>query len=214
MKRDLGRIRTQYQSSPLLKKDVSENPLVEFSKWFDRVFADKKLEEPNAMTLSTNGLDGYPRSRIVLLKFYGPEGFGFYTNYESDKAQAIEENRNVSLGFYWPHRYQQVLIKGEAHKIDEATSKQYFESRPKGSQIVALLSNQSSVVSSRFALEKSFERLEKEYTSKSISKPTNWGGYQVVPVEYEFWQGQKNRLHDRLRYTNKSGIWKVERLAP
>ena len=214
MKKVLGQIRTQYQSPPLLEKEVSQNPLEEFSKWFERVSADKKLKEPNAMILSTIGLDGYPKSRIVLLKFYDTNGFGFYTNYQSDKAKAISNNQNVSLGFYWPHRYQQVLIKGKANKTDLVTSQQYFESRPKGSQISALLSHQSSIVDNRSVLEKKFKTLKKQYADKSVPKPSNWGGYQVIPIEYEFWQGQKNRLHDRLRYSNNSGIWKIERLAP
>ncbi|MCY4161594.1 MAG: pyridoxamine 5'-phosphate oxidase [Flavobacteriaceae bacterium] len=214
MKKDISQMRTQYQSPPLLKKHISENPIVEFSKWFERICADKKIKEPNAMILSTIGLDGYPRNRIVLLKFYGPQGFGFYTNYQSDKAQSILKNPHVGLGFYWPHRHQQVLIKGKAKKIDDATSQQYFESRPKGSQMAALLSHQSSIIPSRSFLEKGFEQLKKQFTHQSISKPTSWGGYQVNPVEYEFWQGQKNRLHDRLRYSNKSGNWKIERLAP
>ncbi len=214
MKKDIGQIRTQYQSSPLLEKEVSQDPLEEFSKWFERIFADKKLKEPNAMILSTIGLDGFPKSRVVLLKFYGTEGFGFYTNYQSDKAKAISKNQNVSLSFYWPHRYQQVLIKGKAHQISPIISQRYFESRPKGSQISALLSPQSSIIDNRSVLEKKFKTLEKQYADKSVPKPSNWGGYQVVPIEYEFWQGQRNRLHDRLRYSNHLGIWKIERLAP
>ena len=214
MNRDIGKLRTQYSSLGLSKKDLSGNPLEQFSLWFDQVSNENIIKEPNAMTLSTIGLDGYPRARVVLLKFFGENGFGFYTNLLSQKGRAIANNPRVSLSFYWPYKFQQILIKGIAHIVDDRIAEQYFQSRPKGSQLAALLSEQSSVIPNRNSLEKKYAQLETSYSHKVVSKPLNWGGYRVIPEEYEFWQGQKNRLHDRFRYTYRTENWEIHRLAP
>ena len=167
------------------------------------------------MTISTNGLDGYPKSRVVLLKKYTHEGFIFYTNYNSEKSKAILANPNVCLSFFWPAAERQVIIKGTAEKIAGNLSDGYFESRPRGSQLGAIASNQSEVVKDRAELESRLKVLEKEYKGKTIERPSNWGGFIVKPVELEFWQGRPNRLHDRIRYKlSDDYTWTIERLAP
>jgi pyridoxamine 5'-phosphate oxidase len=167
------------------------------------------------MTIATVGKDGFPKNRIVLLKKFTWEGFIFYTNYNSEKGKAIEANQNICLSFFWPALEQQIIIKGKAEKLAENLSDGYFESRPKGSQLGAWASNQSSVVASREVLENNIINLEKEYQDKEIPRPEHWGGYLVKPTSIEFWQGRPNRLHDRIRYTLEEDFsWKLERLAP
>lgn len=173
------------------------------------------VDEPNAMTVSTVGLDGFPKSRVVLLKKYTHEGFIFYTNYNSEKGKAISENPNLCLSFFWANLERQVIIKGVAEKLPENLSDGYFESRPEGSKLGAVVSEQSTVIDSRAVLEDNLARLEKEYSDKEIERPKHWGGYLVRPVSMEFWQGRPNRLHDRIRYTLTDEYeWKMERLAP
>jgi pyridoxamine 5'-phosphate oxidase len=167
------------------------------------------------MTVSTIGKDGFPKSRVVLLKKYTFEGFIFYSNYESEKGLAIAENSNVCISFFWPAMERQIIIKGKAEKIAENLSDGYFESRPRGSQLGALVSNQSSVIPSRLYIEQKLKNLEAEYEGKEIARPAHWGGYTVKPQEIEFWQGRANRLHDRMRYQLQTDYsWKIERLAP
>ena len=167
------------------------------------------------MTLSTFGLDGFPKSRVVLLKKYTFEGFIFYTNYESEKGKAMTANPKVCLSFHWAAAERQVIIKGTAEKIAANLSDGYFESRPKGSQLGAIASNQSSVIANREVLETKLKSLEAEYENKEITRPEFWGGFIVKPIEIEFWQGRANRLHDRIRYQLQADYsWKIERLAP
>ena len=214
MNSDLSNYRKSYEKGELLETNVPENPLELFRKWFHEV--DSFFSgETNAMTLSTLGLDGFPKSRIVLLKKYTYEGFIFYTNYDSEKGRAILNNPNVCLSFFWQSAERQVIIKGKAEKIAENLSDGYFESRPRGSQLGALVSNQSQVVTSREAMEAKLKSLESEYEGKEIPRPKNWGGFIVKPVEIEFWQGRPNRLHDRLRYTLQDDYnWSICRLSP
>lgn len=214
MNSDLSNYRKSYEKGELLESNVPENPLELFRKWFHEV--DSFFSgETNAMTLSTLGLDGFPKSRIVLLKKYTYEGFIFYTNYDSEKGRAILNNPNVCLSFFWQSAERQVIIKGKAEKIAENLSDGYFESRPRGSQLGALVSNQSQVVTSREAMEAKLKSLESEYEGKEIPRPKNWGGFIVKPVEIEFWQGRPNRLHDRLRYTLQDDYnWSICRLSP
>lgn len=186
-----------------------------FQRWFYEVEASEGVDEPNAMTLSTLGLDGFPKNRVVLLKKYTFEGFIFYTNYESEKGKAIARNPHVCLSFFWPNMERQIIIKGKVEKIAANLSDGYFESRPEGSKLGAIVSNQSTVIQSREVLEQELQKLEKEYEGKEIERPAYWGGYIVKPVSLEFWQGRPNRLHDRIRYSLQADYnWKIERLAP
>jgi pyridoxamine 5'-phosphate oxidase len=187
----------------------------QFQKWFHEVEATDGVDEPNAMTVSTIGLDGFPKSRVVLMKRFTFEGFIFYTNYQSEKGRAIAANPSVCLSFFWPNLERQVIIKGKAEKIAENLSDGYFESRPKGSQLGAVVSDQSEVVPSREHLEGKLKELEQEYEGKEVPRPEYWGGFLVRPISIEFWQGRPNRLHDRIRYTLQEDFdWKIERLAP
>ena len=199
----------------MLLENVPENPIELFRNWFIEVDMHFNIDETNAMTISTIGLDRFPKSRVVLLKKYTYEGFIFYTNYNSEKGKAIEANPNVCLSFFWHSAERQIIIKGKAEKLPENLSDGYFESRPRGSQLGAIASNQSDVVLDRHELESKLTALEAEYKDKPIERPNHWGGYIVKPIELEFWQGRPNRLHDRIRYQLQSDYnWKIERLAP
>ena len=215
MENDLGNYRKSYEKGALLLKDTPENPMELFQKWFYEIDEHFPEDETNAMTLSTIGLDSYPKSRVVLLKKYTYEGFIFYTNYTSEKGKAITANPNVCLSFFWHAAERQIIIKGKAEKIAENLSDGYFESRPRGSQLGAIVSNQSDVVKDRSELEEKLNQLEKAYEGREIVRPNYWGGFIVKPVEIEFWQGRANRLHDRIRYKLDSEYnWIIERLAP
>ncbi|MCA0957539.1 pyridoxamine 5'-phosphate oxidase [Allomuricauda sp. XS_ASV26] len=215
MQKDLSNYRKSYEKSELTEATVKENPLEQFQKWFYEVEASDGVDEPNAMTVSTLGLDGFPKSRVVLMKKFTFEGFIFYTNYQSEKGKAIEANPSICLSFFWPNMERQVIIKGKAEKIAENLSDGYFESRPTGSQLGAVVSDQSEVVPSRDYLEKKLKELEQKYEGQEVPRPEYWGGYLVRPISIEFWQGRPNRLHDRIRYTLQDDYdWKIERLAP
>ncbi len=215
MEKDLGDYRKSYEKTALTENTISGNPMEAFQKWFYETEASDGVDEPNAMTVSTIGLDGFPKSRVVLLKKFTYEGFIFYSNYESEKGKAIANNPNVCISFFWPNMERQIIIKGKAEKLPSNLSDGYFESRPEGSKLGAIVSNQSSIIPSREYLENKLKELEKEYESKEIERPDYWGGYIVKPESIEFWQGRPNRLHDRIRYTmQKDFDWKMERLAP
>ena len=215
MKNKLHDYRKLYSKHQLLEEEVPEDPFDFFHTWIRETEANKEVDEVNTMSVSTVGLDRYPRSRIVLLKEYDKEGFVFYTNYNSEKGKAIAKNPRVCLSFFWSTSERQVIIKGIAKKTSEEDSTAYFHSRPRGSQLGAWASEQSSVVPSREFLQKKLEMLEQEYEDKEIPKPPHWGGYKVFPEEFEFWQGRPNRLHDRIYYTKESEFdWKIDRLAP
>lgn len=215
MDSDLSNYRKSYEKNELLKKDVPENPLELFQKWFYEIDNHFDVDEVNAMTLSTIGLDGYPKNRVVLLKKYTYEGFIFYTNYESEKGRAITENPNVCISFFWHSAERQIIIKGKAEKIAENLSDGYFESRPIGSQLGALASNQSEIIENRKMLDDKLNNLEIQYRGKEIPRPKYWGGFIVKPIEIEFWQGRPNRMHDRIRYQLQEDYnWKIERLQP
>ena len=215
MEKDLGDYRKSYNKGALLETAISDNPMELFQKWFHEVDTHFSQDETNAMTISTIGLDGFPKNRVVLLKKYTFEGFIFYTNYESEKGRAMDVNPNVCLSFHWAAAERQVIIKGTAKKIADNLSDGYFESRPKGSQLGAMASRQSSVIANREVLEAKLNSLELEYQTKAISRPKFWGGFLVKPIEIEFWQGRENRLHDRIRYQLQADFsWKIERLSP
>jgi pyridoxamine 5'-phosphate oxidase len=215
MKQDLSDYRKSYEKSELLEENCVENPIEMFRNWFVEVEQSETVAEVNAMTLSTIGLDGFPKSRVVLLKKYTHEGFIFYSNYNSEKGKAIAANPRVCISFFWPAMERQIIIKGKVEKIAENLSDGYFESRPRGSQLGALVSDQSSVIPSREYLEQKLADLENAYEGKEIERPSHWGGYIVKPKEMEFWQGRANRLHDRIRYQLQPDYsWKIDRLAP
>ena len=215
MEKDLSNYRKSYEKGELLLKDTPENPLELFRTWFNEVDQHFPQDETNAMTVSTIGLDGYPKNRVVLLKKFTYEGFIFYTNYQSEKGKAIANNPNICLSFFWHGAERQIIIKGKAEKIAANLSDGYFESRPKGSQLGALASNQSEVVESRDVLENKLKALELAYIDKEVERPEFWGGYIVKPISIEFWQGRPNRLHDRILYTLEENYdWIKKRLSP
>lgn len=212
---DLGDYRKSYEKSELLESSIPEDPINLFHRWFYEVKDFNGDEEVNAMTVSTIGLDGFPKSRVVLLKKYSEEGFIFYTNYDSEKGKAILNNPNICLSFFWHSLERQVIIKGIAQKTSSIVSDNYFASRPDGSKLGAIVSNQSNVIPDRFFLENKLLELEKIYKDSNIPRPENWGGFLVSPIEVEFWQGRPNRLHDRIRYKLQEDYsWKIDRLAP
>jgi|SRR5690606_5216002 len=214
MAEELHHYRKSYEKHELSETSVDENPMQQFRKWFFEVIDSGGIDEVNAMTLTTIGMDGFPKGRVVLLKKYDEYGFYFYTNYNSEKGRAIAKNNKVSLSFFWPNIERQVIIKGIAEKTSEADSTNYFHSRPKGSQLGAIVSQQSSILKSREILEQTLIELEKKYGEQEIPKPAEWGGFLIKPISIEFWQGRPNRLHDRIRYTLNDNDWIIERLAP
>lgn len=212
---DLSNYRKVYDKSSLTEEHLPEEPVTLFRNWFVEFEESGSAGEVNAMTVSTFGLDGFPKNRVVLLKQFTFEGFTFYSNYNSEKGRAIAANPNVCLSFFWQEMERQVIIKGVAEKTSVNNSDGYFESRPHGSQLGAVVSPQSEVIPSRDYLEEALKSLEAEYDGKAVPRPEHWGGYLVRPVEVEFWQGRPNRLHDRIRYTQQEDLgWKMERLAP
>jgi len=215
MGKDLSNYRKVYNKRELSKKEVLENPMELFQKWFYEVEEFGGNIEPNAMIISTIGLDGFPKGRVVLLKKYTWEGFIFYTNYNSEKGKAILNNPKVCLTFFWNNLERQVIIKGIAEKIAENLSDGYFETRPDGSKLGAWASDQSEIVPSRKYLDDRLASFEKKFNHKEIPRPKYWGGFIVKPISMEFWQGRPNRMHDRIIYTlQKNYDWKIARLAP
>jgi pyridoxamine 5'-phosphate oxidase len=214
MDKNLHDYRKTYEKGALTEDTVTENPMHQFTLWFKEAEESSTVDEVNAMTLSTVDASGMPRGRVVLLKEIGQEGFIFYTNYASEKGQAIAINNKVCLSFFWPGLERQIIIKGEATKISEGKSTAYFSKRPRESQLGALVSDQSASIKDRATLEQKLAVLDKTYEDKSIPKPETWGGYLIRPMEFEFWQGRPSRLHDRIRYAKNNDIWTIERLQP
>ena len=214
-KEDLGQLRKSYDKSSLDLSDVGDDPIGFFKKWFDEASNHSEIEEANAMSLATLGIDDFPKSRVVLLKAFTDKGFVFYTNYQSEKGLAIAHHPKVGLSFFWPPLERQVIIKGLIQKTPSDLSDEYFNSRPKGSQLGAIVSDQSNVISDRTIIEAKLNALEVQYKNEEIPRPDNWGGYLVIPKSIEFWQGRPNRLHDRIRcHLSQTGLWDLERLAP
>jgi pyridoxamine 5'-phosphate oxidase len=196
------------------REDLNPDPIVQFEAWF-RHACDTVSMDPNAVSLSTVDAENRPASRTVLLKSFDADGFVFFTNYGSRKASNIDANPNVAMLFFWSDAARQVKIRGHAELIPEKETLEYFISRPRGSQIGAWVSAQSSAISSRSILENKFQEIKQKFANKEIPLPSFWGGYRVAPFEIEFWQGRRNRLHDRFVYTKRDdGSWAIERLAP
>lgn len=211
---DLADIRKEYKMSTLSEQDVSDDPFLQFEKWFNEVL-HSQIDESNAMTLATADAKGRPSARIVLLKGFDERGFHFYTNYESKKAAQIKENPFGALVFFWKELERQVRIEGKIALADKAESSQYYHSRPVKSQIGAWASPQSKVISGRNYLEEKVKHYEEKFKQSSPEKPPFWGGYILHPSLFEFWQGRASRLHDRIQYTlTENNGWIRERLAP
>ncbi|HZH71261.1 MAG TPA: pyridoxamine 5'-phosphate oxidase [Mariniphaga sp.] len=209
----LDSLRNEYTYSGITRKNVAQNPFTQFNQWMREVI-DSGEKEPTAMTLSTCGTDGFPHSRIVLIKFVDEEGFTFFTNYNSTKGKDIEANNAVGLHFFWSNLERQIKIVGFAEKISRELSDNYFQTRPVESQIGAWASEQSEEIQSREYLENRFAYYRNKFENKLIPLPPHWGGYKVKPVKIEFWQGRSSRLHDRIVYEKASDGWDIKRLAP
>ncbi len=210
---DLQQIRQEYSQHTLDESEVDSNPFAQFRIWFDQA-VKSEVKEPNAFSLGTVDSSNKPHNRIVLLKGFDDEGFTFFTNQSSDKGNEIAANPNVSLCFFWIELERQVRIEGIAEKISREESEAYFETRPHMSQIGALASNQSEVVESREYLDKKFKALAEKYTEGEVPMPETWGGYKITPSYFEFWQGRRSRLHDRITYKRDEKNWLTQRLSP
>jgi pyridoxamine 5'-phosphate oxidase len=211
--KDLADLRRDYSSRPLRGADLDIDPVRQFDRWFQDALQAQVLE-PNAMSVATVDADGQPSSRTVLLKFYDPNGFVFYTNLGSRKAREIGANPRVALLFFWPELHRQVKIRGSAARVTAAESLGYFSRRPRDSQLGAWVSSQSQPISSRAMLEQKFAEIREKFAAGEVPLPSFWGGFRVAPAAIEFWQGQPNRLHDRFLYTRAGDGWQSQRLAP
>ena len=210
---DLAAFRREYSDRGLHREELNPDPVAQFSEWFNHA-TELALPEPNAMTLATADESGMPWQRMVLLKYYDQDGFVFFTNYGSRKANQIAVNPRVSLLFPWITLERQVIIQGRAEKISTLESLRYFTSRPRESQIGAWVSNQSEVITSRKFLRQKLAEMRDKFRHGEIPLPSFWGGYRVVPEAIEFWQGGPARLHDRFLYRRHGNDWPIERLAP
>jgi pyridoxamine 5'-phosphate oxidase len=211
---DLQDLRKDYHWGALEEDKVASNPMLQFSEWYTQ-YTTFDVPDSTAMIVSTVSEDGFPRTRVVLLKEVLEDGFVFYTNYHSQKGRAIAHNDKVSLLFFWPEMERQIRVVGTAKRISDEKSETYFNKRPFESRVSAIISPQSEVVPNREYLEnKFFDFLQTHPENEPLAKPPYWGGIAVQPIEIEFWQGRISRLHDRLRYTRAADGWILERLAP
>ena len=225
MSNAIADIRKDYKLASLEEADVASNPIDQFTRWWNEAVASQ-IDEVNAMTLATVNAVGVPAARIVLLKGYNPNGFIFFTNYESDKGKNLAQNPNAAIVFFWKELERQIRIEGTVQKVSAEESDRYFNSRPASSRIGAWASPQSAVIENRLVIEQNVERYSSIFANDSIERPDHWGGYIVKPRSIEFWQGRSSRLHDRIRYTIEASAynaatdtrsdanWKIERLAP
>lgn len=210
---DLSDRREHYEAEGLDIGDVDADPIRQFEHWY-RDAEEAELWEPNACVVSAVDAEGWPTSRFVLLKGFGPDGFSFFTNYQSDKGRALEHSGRAALTFGWLPLRRQVRIQGPVERVSELESDRYFAQRPPGSQLGAWASPQSEVVADRAELDRRFAAIEAGIGEGLVERPPHWGGYRVTPVSIEFWQGRPNRFHDRLRYRRDGNAWVIERLAP
>jgi pyridoxamine 5'-phosphate oxidase len=212
MQKKIADLRKEYMLQTLDESNVVQDPIQQFSKWWDEA-VQSGIDEANAMTLATATKDGIPSARIVLMKGYDERGFVFFTNYKSQKGQELEENPNAALVFFWKELERQVRIQGKIVKVSNEESDGYFSSRPVGSKIGAWASPQSNVLENRKQLEDSLQQFTKQF-DHYVPRPLYWGGYRLAPSAIEFWQGRPSRLHDRIRYKFSGKEWIIERLAP
>jgi len=210
---DLTFIRQGYEDVGLTREQLNSDPVLQFEAWFKE--ANESEPIPNAMSLATVCKSGEPMVRTVLLKWFDENGFVFFTNYKSRKADQITDNPSVAMLFNWVALERQVSINGVAEKVDTSESLKYFLSRPRGSQLGSWVSDQRSVLTSRKILEMKLQELKRKFAKRNIPLPDFWGGYRIKPKSFEFWQGRPNRLHDRFLYSKKDNeSWEIERLAP
>lgn len=210
---DVSGLRRSATDRTLERDDLNDDPFRQFEDWFQAA-CELDRNDPNAMSITTVDEQGRPYARTVLLKSFDERGFVFYTNYDSRKAKHIDSNPSVALLFFWSELGRQVGIRGTAEKLSPAESFKYFASRPRGSQLGAWVSPQSSIITSRSLLKNKLEELRLKFENKEVPLPSFWGGYRVVPRELEFWQGRDDRLHDRFLYTREGEDWNIDRLAP
>ncbi|HTY36693.1 MAG TPA: pyridoxamine 5'-phosphate oxidase [Bacteroidota bacterium] len=210
---ELAQLRKEYSRHALSETDVDLNPFVQFNRWF-RESITAKLPEPNAMALATATAEARPSVRMVLLKGFDDRGFVFFTNYEGRKSSELLENPNAALLFFWSELERQVRIEGTVEKTPRSESEEYFRTRPIESQLGAWASRQSSVIPGRSDLEKKVADLRERYAGRDVPVPPFWGGFRLQPAAFEFWQGRESRLHDRIRYSLRGGVWVIERLSP
>jgi pyridoxamine 5'-phosphate oxidase len=212
---DVGELRKEYTLTGLYRKDLSPDPYQQFRLWFEESVRTAGDREPNAMTLATATRGGAPSARVVLLKSFDSRGVMFFTNYDSRKAQQLAENPRAAVNFHWPWLERQIQMEGVVQKVRREESKAYFDRRPIGSRLGAMVSKQSSVIESREKLEERLLELKAQYQDTNPPVPELWGGYLLVPQSFEFWQGRENRLHDRFLYTQRADAsWQIDRLAP
>jgi pyridoxamine 5'-phosphate oxidase len=209
----LRELQKNYALEPLVEDSVNKNPFIQFIHWYD-IALNSGVPDANAMIVATANKNGIPSVRTVLLKGYDETGFVFYTNYESDKAKDLTENPNASLLFLWKELSRQIRVSGRVERTTQEESEAYFRSRPAGHQLSAWASVQSRLIPDREFLMKEFERVQKEFYGKDIPIPPNWGGYRVIPAEFEFWQGRDSRLHDRICYSLSGSEWIISRKSP
>ncbi len=210
---DISALREEYTKDGLQRERMQPHPIDQFTLWFEQA-QQIQLPEPNAMGLATVSASGQPNLRTVLLKYFDEQGFVFFTNYTSNKAQDIEHNPQVALSFLWLGLERQMIVQGRAEKISRTETIKYFLSRPYGSQLGAWCSHQSTVISNRTVLELKLDEMKRKFQAGKVPTPSFWGGYRVRPERLEFWQGRPNRLHDRFAYTLADDQWLIERLAP
>ena len=210
---DLGALRREYARAPLNERDLSDDPLAQFARWFDEARAVSGAE-PNAMTLATASAEGVPSARIVLLKALDEGGFVFFTDYRSRKAAELESRAAAALVFHWPELERQVRVVGTAERVSREETERYFATRPLDSRLGAWASHQSSTLPDRAELERGLEEARSRFAGGEVPPPPHWGGYRIVPTELEFWQGRPNRLHDRFVYVRSAGAWERRRLSP
>ncbi|MEZ4927394.1 MAG: pyridoxamine 5'-phosphate oxidase [Saprospiraceae bacterium] len=214
MPTDISKLRQNYSLQTLSVKDILHNPIEQFAKWFQEAM-DSQILEPNAFTLATANKEGKPSARTLLLKGFDKEGFVFFTNYESRKAEDMLQNPKAAMLFTWLDLQRQIRIEGDIEKVSQEESEEYFQSRPRGSQIGAWSSPQSQSIESREVLESNQKMMEEKFSGlEKLPVPPFWGGYRVRPNWFEFWQGRESRLHDRIVYALQNGNWEIGRLAP